>query len=122
MSVIEIDSKAYNEIKQQLDDISILVKMIIDKGTFAEESSWADGTDIENYLCVSRTTLWRLRKNGYLTVTRIGGRCFYNIKNLRELISQKVVRSKCEYIDDLKSHGKIVQGLDSNPINTQYEK
>jgi len=45
--------------------------------------------EVMDYLKInSKVSLWRLRKSGKITATKIGGRVFFQVKNIEDFLQQ----------------------------------
>jgi len=44
--------------------------------------------EIEEIFRISRTTVWRHTNSGLLKKIKVGGKVFYNIKQIKEIINQ----------------------------------
>lgn len=115
MEVITIDSKAFNEIINKLNDILVFVSP--KEKTMNEEKEWVDSFEVCSYLHISSRTLQRLRQKGTIKYTPIGGKNYYQISEIRRMLEQKLIRSKKEYFDDLILHHKQLPLKNNKPYN-----
>ena len=55
----------------------------------SEKKSWLRSTEVKELLKISSATLQKLRVNGTLSYTRIGGTLYYNYKDIEQLLDCK---------------------------------
>lgn len=104
MEVITIDSKAFNEIVGQLNTISKFVLSCQGNNPKDEENEWVDNYEVCMFLQISERTLQRLRAEGEIFYSRIRGRTYYKVSEIRRILDEKLVRSKKEYLNDMITH------------------
>ena len=106
MEVITVDSIAFKELVKKID---IIMDFVYDKqghSAINEEKMWVDSHDVCNYLHVSNRTLQRLRAKNCVSYSRINGKNFYRISDIRHLLESKMIRSNEEYLNDLIQNAK----------------
>ena len=104
MEVITIDSKAFNEIIGQLSTISKFVLSSQGSSEKDEANEWVDNYEVCTFLQISERTLQRLRAKGEISYSRIRGRTYYKVSEVRRMLEDKLVRSKKEYLNDMITH------------------
>jgi len=62
--------------------------------------------DVCNYLHISNRTLQRLRAKNCVSYSRINGKNFFRISDIRHLLESKMIRSNEEYLNDLIQNAK----------------
>lgn len=93
MEVVTVESKAFQELVKKID---IIMDFVNDKqryGVINEEKMWVDSHDVCNYLHISNRTLQRLRAKNCVSYSRINGKNFYRISDIRHLLESKMIRS-----------------------------
>ncbi len=106
MEVITVDSIAFKELVKKID---IIMDFVYDKqrhNAISEEKMWVDSHDVCNYLHISNRTLQRLRAKNCVSYSRINGKNFFRISDIRHLLESKMIRSNEEYLNDLIQNTK----------------
>ena len=106
MEVVTVESKAFQELVKKID---IIMDFVYDKqrhNAINEEKMWVDSHDVCNYLHISNRTLQRLRAKNCVSYSRINGKNFFRISDIRHLLESKMIRSKEEYLNDLIQNAK----------------
>ena len=106
MEVVTVESKAFQELVKKID---IIMDFVYDKqrhNAINEEKMWVDSHDVCNYLHISNRTLQRLRAKNCVSYSRINGKNFYRISDIRHLLESKMIRSNEEYLNDLIQNAK----------------
>lgn len=99
MDVITIESKAYKEIVAKIDVIANYV--LSQEDTKNEDEIWVDSYEVCTFLQISDRTLQRLRANGTIAYSNIGGRCYYKIGELKRLLEERLIKSNDECMRNL---------------------
>ncbi|HBY02437.1 MAG TPA: DNA-binding protein [Rikenellaceae bacterium] len=106
MEVVTVESKAFQELVKKID---IIMDFVYDKqrhNAINEEKMWVDSHDVCNYLHISNRTLQRLRAKNCVSYSRINGKNFFRISDIRHLLESKMIRSNEEYLNDLIQNAK----------------
>lgn len=74
MEVITIESKAFKQLMEKLDALSEYVYKLKQQPTENDEDSWVSSREICDFLKISERTLQRLRTNGKVSYTNLGGK------------------------------------------------
>ena len=106
MEVITIDSRAFNEILTQLGKIFEFVLALQGPCEQNEDNEWVDSFEVCTFLQISDRTLQRLRANGEISYSRIRGKNYYKLSEVRRMLDDKLIKSKKEYMNDLIGHRK----------------
>lgn len=105
MEVITIDSQAFKVLMEKLDALSDYVNTL-KPPTEDEDDSWVDSHEICSFLKISERTLQRLRTNGKISHTNLGGKYYYQISQVKKLLKEKVIKSNEESFQELVEHHK----------------
>lgn len=105
MEVITIDSQAFKVLMEKLDALSDYVSSLKPPAE-DEDDSWVDSHEICDFLKISERTLQRLRSNGKISYTNLGGRYYYQISQVKKLLKEKVIKSSEECFLELVEHHK----------------
>lgn len=100
MEVITIDSQAFKVLIEKLDALSDYVSSL-EPPAEDEDDSWVDSHEICDFLKISERTLQRLRSNGKISYTNLGGRYYYQISQIKKLLKERVIRSSEESFQEL---------------------
>lgn len=106
MEVVTVESKAFQELVKKIDIIMDFVNAKQRDGVINEEKMWVDSHDVCNYLHISNRTLQRLRASNEISYSKINGKNFYRISDIRHLLESKMIRSNEEYLNDLIQNAK----------------
>ena len=60
-----------------------------------------DSYEVCTFLQISDRTLQRLRANGTIAYSNIGGRCYYKIGELKRLLEERLIKSNDECMRNL---------------------
>jgi hypothetical protein len=101
MEVITIDSGAYQSLVEKIDRIAEYVMNQTLKENPCSDDEWVDGYEVCTCLRISERTLQRLRTNGEITFSVIGGKTYYTIAEVKRLLKERLVRSNPDSIDEL---------------------
>ena len=109
MEVITIDSKAFKELMEKLDALSNYVYSMKQPSEENDDESWVDSHEICDFLKISERTLQRLRSNGKISYTNLGGGYYYQISQVKKLLREKVIKSSEECFQELVEHHKYCE-------------
>jgi hypothetical protein len=105
MEVITMDSQVYRELMAKINMIVKFVTAIESKAEEQPEDGWVDSYEVCTFLKISDRTLQRLRTGGTISFSRIRGKNFYRISELKRLLQDNVIRRSDEHLQDLiKNH------------------
>lgn len=106
MEVITIESKAFKQLMEKLDVLSEYVYSMERLEVENEDESWVDSREVCDFLKISERTLQRLRKNGKITFTCLGGKYYYQIREIKKRLKDRVIKSTDERLQELIAHHK----------------
>ena len=78
MEVITIESRAFKQLMDKLEALSEYVYSM-EPSVENEDENWVGSQDICRFLKISERTLQRLRANGKITYSCMGGKYYYQI-------------------------------------------
>jgi hypothetical protein len=107
MDVITIDSQAYKELVSKINLITKFVISYQEKENEIVTEGWVDSYDVCTFLNVSARTLQRLRAEGAVNYSRIRGKNFYKLREIKRLMDERVIRSTDECFQDLIKNCKF---------------
>ena len=101
MEIITFESKAYKELDNKITTIANFIFNRLDENKTNEDEIWVDSYEVCTFLQISDRTLQRLRANGTIAYSNIGGRCYYKIGELKRLLEERLIKSNDEYMRNL---------------------
>ena len=105
MEVITIEAQAFKELSAKINMIAKFVVSIQEKVEEEPTDSWVDNYEVCTFLKVSPKTLQRIRAANLVSYTRIRGKNFYRISEIKRLMDDNVIRRSEEHLQDLiKNH------------------
>ena len=109
MEVITIDSAAFHKLK---DDLQAILDFIQrqqerERDTSLDDEMWIDNYDVCTFLKVSERTLQRLRAAKKISYSRVERHTYYQVKEIRRMLQNHLVRSNEEYLHDLIENQKL---------------
>lgn len=109
MEVITIESQAFKEMMSKVDTIFNYV--ISQQNTNeAHDDSWVDSYEVCTFLKISDRTLQRLRSDNKISYSRIRGKNYYKISEVRRMLKENLIRSNEECLEELiQNHQKNVR-------------
>ncbi|SEH29966.1 helix-turn-helix domain-containing protein [Chryseobacterium culicis] len=117
MDVITIESKAFKSLMSKVDTIFDYV--ITQQNLQNKEDSWVDSYEVCTFLKISDRTLQRLRSQRKITYSRIRGKNYYKISEIKRMLDENLIRRSEDHLQDLIQNKKnIVQdnGIEIRPL------
>ena len=106
MEVITIESRAFKQLVEKLDALSEYVCSMERPVIWNDDETWVDSQKVCRFLEISERTLQRLRKNGKITHSCMGGKYYYQIGEIKKLLKANIIKSTDECLQDLIAHHK----------------
>ena len=106
MDVITIESKAFKELVSKVEMIARFINSIEHTTEINLDEEWVDSYDVRTYLNISKRTLQRLRSEGLITYSVQRGRYYYQIKEIKRLMNERIIKSTQEQLLILQSNRK----------------
>ena len=100
MEVITIESKAFKQLMVKLEALSEYVYSM-ERPVENKDENWVDSQEVCQFLKISERTLQRLRKNGKVTYSCIGGKYYYQIIEIKKLLRANIIKSTDECMKNL---------------------
>lgn len=107
MEVITIESKAFKELQAKINVIASYILDRQESEDINEDDIWVDSYEVRTFLKISDRTLQRLRSNGDVTYSKIRGRNFYKIGEIKRLLESRLIKSNEECMKDLITNHKL---------------
>ena len=104
MEVITIESRAFKQLIEKLEVLSEYVYSMERPAAENEDENWVDSGEVCHFLKISERTLQRLRTNGHISYSCIGGKYYYQISHIKKLLHERMIKSTDECLQDLMEH------------------
>lgn len=91
---------------EKLDALSDYVHSMERPEVEKEDEGWVDSRKVCHFLKISERTLQRLRTNGKITFTCLGGKYYYQISQIKKRLKDRVIKSTDECLRELIAHHK----------------
>ncbi|MDN5627213.1 Helix-turn-helix domain-containing protein [Epilithonimonas bovis DSM 19482] len=116
MEVITIESQAYKNLMSKVDTIFDYV--VSQQNTNDDEDSWVDSYEVCTFLKISDRTLQRLRSDNKINYSRIRGKNYYRISEIKRMLQENLIRRSEENLQDLiLNHQKNVRQKQSAELH-----
>lgn len=106
MDVITVESKLFKELIAKVNMIARFVSSIEHKTQINIDEEWVDGYEVRTYLNISKRTLQRLRSERLITFSAQRGRYYYQIKEIKRLMQERVIKCDKEQLSVLITNRK----------------
>lgn len=107
MEVVTIESQAYKEL---VSKINVIAKFVIDHqedDTINPDEMWVDSYEVCTFLKISERTLQRLRSSRIMSYSKISGKTYYTIAEVKRMLVEKRIRTSDECMNDLINNYKL---------------
>ena len=116
MEVITIESQAFKNLMSKVDTIFDYV--ISQQNIQDEEDSWVDSYELCTFLKISDRTLQRLRSENKINYSRIRGKNYYKISEIKRMMEENLIRRSEDCLQDLiQNHQKNVRQKQSAQLH-----
>jgi hypothetical protein len=116
MEVITIESQAFKDLMSKVDTIFDYV--ISQQNIQDEEDSWVDSYEVCTFLKISDRTLQRLRSENKINYSRIRGKNYYKISEIKRMMEENLIRRNEDCLQDLiQNHQKNVRQKQSAQLH-----
>lgn len=105
MEVIAVESAAFKQIVKQLENITAFIEESRQARTKAQaidyEESYVDSDDVKKFLGISERTMQRIRAERLIPYSKVRGKAFYKIKDIRAVMESQVISARHSDIEEL---------------------
>ena len=116
MEVITIESQAFKDLMSKVDTIFDYV--ISQQNIQDEEDSWVDSYEVCTFLKISDRPLQRLRSENKINYSRIRGKNYYKISEIKRMMEENLIRRSEDCLQDLiQNHQKNVRQKQSAQLH-----
>ena len=110
MEVLIIGKEEILELKDKIDHltqhvISLEEKIVVND--LNPDDTWVDNYDVCTFLKISEKTLQRLRNRGEISYSKISGKNYYTLADVKKLLLEKKVRRSMEHYDELVKNQRL---------------
>ncbi|WP_126652166.1 helix-turn-helix domain-containing protein [Chryseobacterium aureum] len=99
MEVITIEAQAFKNLMSKVDTI---FEYVISQGkTPNKDEVWVDSYEVCTFLKISDRTLQRLRSENKINYSRIRGKNFYKISEIKRMLDENLIRRSDDHLQDL---------------------
>jgi hypothetical protein len=106
MDVITIESQVFKELVSKINSIAKFVTSSLREETNTDDE-WVDGYEVCTFLQISERTLQRLRSNKVISYSKLSGKTYYTIGEIKKMLNEKRIRSNDECLMDLIQNHKL---------------
>lgn len=103
MKLITIEKEAWKRLNDRINNLADYLQHLESP---KYDDLWLNNHEVCQYLHLSKRTLWRMRKRGEITHSKIYGQYFYPLGIIKKFLDANVIQSKDKYINDLMEKGK----------------
>lgn len=101
MEVITIETQAFKDLMSKVDTIFDYVISQQNSDSDGDDDSWVDSYEVCTFLKISDRTLQRLRSDNKINYSRIRGKNYYKISEIRRMLQENLIRRSEECLQDL---------------------
>lgn len=101
MEVITIETQAFKDLMSKVDTIFDYVISQQNSDIDGDDDSWVDSYEVCTFLKISDRTLQRLRSDNKINYSRIRGKNYYKISEIRRMLQENLIRRSEECLQDL---------------------
>lgn len=101
MEVITIETQAFKDLMSKVDTIFDYVISQQNSDIDGDDDSWVDSYEVCTFLKISDRTLQRLRSDNKINYSRIRGKNYYKISEIRRMLKENLIRRSEECLQDL---------------------
>ena len=97
---------------------TIFYYVVSQQNTNDDEDSWVDSYEVCTFLKISDRTLQRLRSDNKINYSRIRGKNYYRISEIKRMLQENLIRRSEENLQDLiLNHQKNVRQKQSAELH-----
>ena len=104
MEIITVDSKAYQKLKEQINNIAVFV---YNTQQPKSEDKWLDSESVIKLLGISSRTLQRLRTERTIEFSIIRGRYRYRLSEINRILKEHIIAYNPKTLEELTSGFKV---------------
>jgi len=101
MEVITIETQAFKDLMAKINKIAKFVAEHAKEGEQSANDGWVDSYEVCTFLKVSEKTLQRLRASKTIAYSRIRGKNYYRLSEIKRLMDNHIIRRSEEDFQNL---------------------
>jgi hypothetical protein len=111
MEVITMDSRAYKDLVEKIDQIStFVVKCEAGIKPQSNDEIWLDSQEVANILRISTRTLQRLRAENLISYAILRGRCLYKLSEIERGLNERLITCDPHTLDEFRKNYLLSNG------------
>jgi len=111
MEVITMDSRAYKDLVEKIDQIStFVVKCEAGIKPQSNDEIWLDSQEVANLLRISTRTLQRLRAENLISYAILRGRCLYKLSEIERGLNERLITCDPYTLDEFRKNYLLSNG------------
>ena len=111
MEVITMDSRAYKDLVEKIDQISaFVVKCEAGIKPQSNDEIWLDSQEVANLLRISTRTLQRLRAENLISYAVLRGRCLYKLSEIERGLNERLISCDPHTLDEFRKNYLLSNG------------
>lgn len=111
MEVITMDSRAYKDLVEKIDQIStFVVKCEAGIKPQSNDEIWLDSQEVANLLRISTRTLQRLRAENLISYAILRGRCLYKLSEIERGLNERLITCDPHTLDEFRKNYLLNNG------------
>ena len=115
MEVITIESQVFKDLIAKVDTI---FDYVVSQKNEDETDGWVDSYEVCTFLKISDRTLQRLRSENKINYSRIRGKNYYKISEIKRMMEENLIRRSEDCLQDLiQNHQKNVRQKQSAQLH-----
>lgn len=110
MDVLIIGKEEILELKDKIDHLTQQVISLEEKivvNDLNPDDTWVDNYDVCTFLKISEKTLQRLRNRGEISYSKISGKNYYTLADVKKLLLEKKVRRSMDHYEELVKNQRL---------------
>jgi len=111
MEVITMDSRAYKDLVEKIDQIStFVVKCEAGIKPQSNDEIWLDSQEVANLLRISTRTLQRLRAENLISYAILRGRCLYKLSEIERGLNERLITCDPHTLEEFRKNYLLSNG------------
>jgi len=111
MEVITMDSRAYKDLVEKIDQIStFVVKCEAGIKPQSNDEIWLDSQEVANLLRISTRTLQRLLAENLISYAILRGRCLYKLSEIERGLNERLITCDPHTLDEFRKNYLLSNG------------
>lgn len=108
MQVITLESDVVKKIIRKIDIISSFIEESVSEFRMNnysnDDEKYVDSDTVKKFLGISERTMQRIRTERLIPYSKVRGRAYYKIKDLRAMLEGRIVKTRKGNLEELIKH------------------